>query len=388
MFYFRTEGKPPTNSLGSGLTPSTHSLDTIKPRYGNEILSPSKLPSHRRPLPNQDFHKIYSSTLSLHNPAPGSHRQASSPQGSGYSSLRASNTLQDNHHRKVNVDTKSLDTRGTTPRHPAADTLSNNSTPAVGGGNRRPTVADRLAEKLGIPFKPEAVAPLRQDSIEAGSTKTISNALETSSKVQQSQIQKEESIKHKDKTKSSRSYNKVQTSVEGTELNVTGDAKPEHVVQLLSKQQRCSVSKGQQQLLQQHSQLPNNSAVSGGSKRKHQDGPIPLVNSLKPVVSGKETKLSFIDPSKSPRYVDPGIRSHSSQGFRSPERTRTSRHCVDRSRAGRAQGAWDGGSGGSSRGKHGRETSTPSSSLSHSFVESIQVRFLRCKKFRFASEGF
>ena len=164
--------------------------------------------------------------------------------------------------------------------------------------------------------------------------------------------------------------------MERAELNVPGDAKPEHVVQLLSKQQRSSIS-GSKQLLQQHSQLPNNSAVSGGSKRKQQDGPIPLVSNLKPVVTAKETKLSFIDPSKSPRYVDPGIRSHSSQGFRSPERTRTSRHCVDRSRAGRAQGAWERGSGGSSRGKHGRETSTPSSSLSHSFVESIQVIFLR-----------
>ena len=81
--------------------------------------------------------------------------------------------------------------------------------------------------------------------------------------------------------------------------------------------------------------------------------------------SSKDNKLLPISAApKSPRYIDPGVRSHSSQGFRSPERARA-RQTLDRGRPVRAQGPWES----SNRWKQ-RETSTPTS---HNFVESIQV---------------
>ncbi len=170
--------------------------------------------------------------------------------------------------------------------------------------------------------------------------------------------------KQKEKHKSSRKF-KVQ-STENVHSKVPCDVKPN--LDMLAKHPRHADTQ-QPNLTQQNINVSTELLSSSVKNVNTTNLPFKSKQENFSSKSSKDSKLLPISAApKSPRYVDPGVRSHSSQGFRSPERARA-RQTLDKGSTARAQGPWES----SNRWKQ-RETSTPAT---HNFVESIQVLFFQ-----------
>ena len=159
FFYFRPESKNPSLLHGSNAYSGPHSLDANRPRpyheirarNGGDILSPSKLPTHRHPATSNEELLKYSGS---YQPKLQVSLPKRPPSTNTTPRVKTNNTA-------VDFDTKKDSVHLTVKPHSHAlpQAPSDNSSVA---NSKRPTVADRLAEKLGIPLKEDsqsAVSP-------------------------------------------------------------------------------------------------------------------------------------------------------------------------------------------------------------------------------------
>ena len=153
-FYFRHESKNPTLLHGYPYH-GFHSLDAnnrprqyheIRARNGGDILSPSKLPTHRHPVTSNEELLKYSGSYQqqLQVSVPKRSPPNTSPRG------RTNNTAVDFKTKRDSIHPTTKPHSLTMPHAPSDSSSVANS--------KRPTVADRLAEKLGIPLKEDSHA--------------------------------------------------------------------------------------------------------------------------------------------------------------------------------------------------------------------------------------